>query len=100
MQHNCKTARLERISAIQFYCQILVARINVMLCNPWNSIRKDTLARNYIHAIYVNAFARSIIIRTKADVLNKDLEVHDCAHLKESVCSVKLKRKNDALEDL
>src|SRR6218665_1508819 len=34
MLHNCKTARLERLSVILFYCQILVARIKcyVMLC--------------------------------------------------------------------
>jgi len=32
MLHNCKTARLERLSVVLFYCQIPVARINVMLC--------------------------------------------------------------------
>jgi len=31
MLHNCKTARLESLSVILFYCQILVTRINVVM---------------------------------------------------------------------
>jgi len=31
MLHNCETARLEILSVILFYCQILVTRVNVML---------------------------------------------------------------------